>query len=249
MLQCAKQSGGVAELLETTTESERAAMYAKPFDPPSEVISFHSDNGQVRANYPLAFTLTSPPMVTAFPKLTREELNKDAERGINRLDYELDLTMSGAGMAQRAFREWVDGADDLLLDYVFNNQQLVGKKGMTKDQIAVMQKRVFKQRINYKTSKQYPDAMICRTKGLREYPRMPVYDPHSELYPLDVIGGDIVSVVLQYNGAYAKPNTFFGNTWQLIGVQRLGHQDKSDTVDAKSCFQSWDTTNFPAGST
>ena len=249
MLQCAKQSGGVAELLETTTESERAEMYAKPFDPPCAVISFNSDSGQLRANYPLGFTLTSPPMVTAFPKLTREELNKDAERGINRLDYELDLTMSGAGMAQRAFKECVDGADDLLLDHVFNNQQLVGKKGMTRDQLAVMQKRVFKQRINYKTNKQYPDAMICRTKGLREYPRMPIYDPHSQLYPLDVIGGDIVSVVLQYNGAYAKPGTFFGNTWQLIGVQRLGHQDKSDTVDAKSCFQSWDTTNFPAGST
>ena len=61
-----------------------------------------------------------------------------------------------------------------------------------------------------------------------------------------MIGGDIVSVVLQYNGAYAKPGTYFGNTWQLIGVQRLGHSEKSDTVNAVHCFRDWGESTFPS---
>jgi hypothetical protein len=245
MLQSGARQSSIGEFI-ATPHDERAAQYQKAYPSPEEVISFRMDGGVLRADYPVAFTLTSPPMVTCFPKLTKAELEKDQERGINRTDYELDLTMQGAKQAQGAFKDWCDKLDDLLLDYMYANQHLIGKKGYTKDQIAVMQKRSFKARQNLKTNKTYPDAMVCRTKGYREYPRLPVYDQVSAIYPLDVIGGDIVSVVLQYNGAYAKPNTFFGNSWQLIGVQRLGHSEKSDTVDAKQCFRDWNEGTFPS---
>ena len=244
MLSGARQSS-IGEFIRTP-DDERAAQYQKAYPPPEEVISFRHDGAAIRADHAVGFTLTSPPMVTCFPKLTKGELEKDQERGINRTDYELDLTMQGAKMAQSAFKDWLDKLDDLLLDYVYANQQIIGKKGFTKDQIAVMQKRSFKTRQNLKTNKTYPDAMVCRTKGYREYPRFPVYDGHSVIYPLDVISGDILSVVIQYNGAYAKPGTFFGNSWQLIGVQRLGHSEKSDTVDAKQCFRDWGEGAFPS---
>ena len=245
MLQSAGRQSSIGEFIQAPHD-ERAAQYQKPYPSPDEVISFRQDGGTLRADYPVAFTLTSPPMVTCFPKLTKAELDKDQERGINRQDYELDLTMQGAKQAQGAFKDWCDRLDDLLLEYVFANQHLIGKKGYTRDQIAVMQKRSFKTRQNLKTNKTYPDAMVCRTKGYREYPRFPVYDGHSVIYPLDVISGDILSVVIQYNGAYAKPGTFFGNSWQLIGVQRLGHSEKSDTVDAKQCFRDWGEGAFPS---
>ena len=244
MLSGARQSS-IGEFIRTP-DDERAAQYQKAYPPPEDVISFRNDGAAIRADHAVGFTLTSPPMVTCFPKLTKGELEKDQERGINRTDYELDLTMQGAKMAQNAFKDWLDRLDDILLDYVFANQQIIGKKGFTKDQIAVMQKRSFKTRQNLKTNKTYPDAMVCRTKGFREYPRFPVYDGHSVIYPLDVISGDILSVVIQYNGAYAKPGTFFGNSWQLIGVQRLGHSEKSDTVDAKQCFRDWGEGAFPS---
>ena len=244
MLSGARQSS-IGEFIRTP-DDERAAQYQKAYPPPEEVISFRHDGVTIRADHAVGFTLTSPPMVTCFPKLTKGELEKDQERGINRTDYELDLTMQGAKQAQGAFKDWCDKLDDLLLEYVFANQHLIGKKGYTRDQIAVMQKRAFKTRQNLKTNKTYPDAMVCRTKGYREYPRLPVYDQSNAIYPLDVIGGDIVSVVLQYNGAYAKPGTFFGNSWQLIGVQRLGHSEKSDTVNAVHCFRDWGESTFPS---
>ena len=245
MLQSGARQSTIGDFIQTPPD-ERAGLYQKPYPSPDEVITFRQEGGTLRADYPVAFTLTSPPMVTCFPKLTKAELEKDQERGINRTDYELDLTMQGAKQAQGAFKDWCDRLDDLLLEYVFTNQHLIGKKGYTRDQIAVMQKRAFKTRQNLKTNKTYPDAMVCRTKGYREYPRLPVYDQSNAIYPLDVIGGDIVSVVLQYNGAYAKPGTFFGNSWQLIGVQRLGHSEKSDTVNAVHCFRDWSEGTFPS---
>ena len=173
MLQCGARQSTIGDFVQIPPD-ERAGLYQKPYPSPDEVITFRQEGGILRADYPVAFTLTSPPMVTCFPKLTKAELEKDQERGINRTDYELDLTMQGAKQAQGAFKDWCDKLDDLLLEYVFMNQHLIGKKGYTRDQIAVMQKRAFKTRQNLKTNKTYPDAMVCRTKGYREYPRVPV---------------------------------------------------------------------------
>ena len=41
-------------------------------------------------------------------------------------------------------------------------------------------------------------------------------------------------------------SVYFGNTWQLIGVQRLGHSEKSDTVNAVHCFRDWNEGTFPS---
>jgi hypothetical protein len=138
-----------------------------------------------------------------------------------------------------------DKYDDMLLEYVYENQGVLGKKGMTRDQVSFMQKRQFKTRINYKTNKQWPDAMAARTKGLRESTRMPVFDASQGPYLPDVVSGDIVSVVLLYLGPYSKPNNFFGNSWQLIGVQRLGHLERAETVDVEAQFQAFPAEAFP----
>lgn len=212
---------------------------------PEDLVTFAAENGVLKGYYNRPLTVTTPPMVTSFPKLTQADLTKDQERGINSQDFNLDLTMTGATVSQLGFKALMDKYDDMLLDYVFENQGVLGKKGMTRDQVSFMQKRQFKTRINYKTNKQWPDAMAARTKGLRESTRMPVFDASQGPYLPDVVSGDIVSVVLLYLGPYSKPNNFFGNSWQLIGVQRLGHLERAETVDVEAQFQSFPTEAFP----
>lgn len=214
---------------------------------PAKLVTFTTVNGQLGAEFQKPLVLTSPPMVTCFPKLNQQALQRDQDRGINTLDFSLDLTMTGAREPQLDFKAVIDGFDDLLLEYVFANQAIMGKKGMTKDQVEVMQKRAFRSRVNFKTSRVYPDAMSCRTKGLRELTSMPVVDVNNMQYVPDVVGNDIVSVVLVYNGPYAKPNNFFGNSWSLVGVQRLGHMEPKmvEPADVGSAFQPWSPDAFP----
>ena len=214
---------------------------------PAKLVTFTTVNGQLGAEFQKPLVLTSPPMVTCFPKLNQQALARDQDRGINTLDYSLDLTMTGAREPQLDFKAAIDGFDDLLLEYVFANQAIMGKKGMTKDQVEVMQKRAFRSRVNFKTSRVYPDAMSCRTKGLRELTSMPVVDVNNMQYVPDVVGNDIVSVVLVYNGPYAKPNNFFGNSWSLVGVQRLGHMEPKmvEPADVGSAVQPWSPDAFP----
>ena len=214
---------------------------------PAKLVTFTTVNGQLGAEFQKPLVLTSPPMVTCFPKLNQPALARDQDRGINTLDFSLDLTMTGAKEPQLDFKAVIDGFDDLLLEYVFANQAIMGKKGMTKDQVEVMQKRAFRSRVNFKTSRVYPDAMSCRTKGLRELTSMPVVDVNNMQYVPDVVGNDIVSVVLVYNGPYAKPNNFFGNSWSLVGVQRLGHMEPKmvEPADVGSAFQPWSPDAFP----
>ena len=214
---------------------------------PAKLVTFTTVNGQLGAEFQKPLVLTSPPMVTCFPKLSQQALARDQDRGINTLDFSLDLTMTGAREPQTDFKAVIDGFDDLLLEYVFANQAIMGKKGMTKDQVEVMQKRAFRSRVNFKTSRVYPDAMSCRTRGLRELASMPVVDVNNMQYVPDVVGNDIVSVVLVYNGPYAKPNNFFGNSWSLVGVQRLGHMEPKmvEPADVGSAFQPWSPDAFP----
>ena len=214
---------------------------------PAKLVTFTTVNGQLGAEFQKPLVLTSPPMVTCFPKLNQQALQRDQDRGINTLDFSLDLTMTGAREPQLDFKAVIDGFDDLLLEYVFANQAIMGKKGMTKDQVEVMQKRAFRSRVNFKTSRVYPDAMSCRTKGLRDLTSMPVVDVNNMQYVPDVVGNDIVSVVLVYNGPYAKPNNFFGNSWSLVGVQRLGHMEPKmvEPADVGSAFQPWSPDAFP----
>jgi hypothetical protein len=214
---------------------------------PAKLVTFTTVNGQLGAEFQKPLVLTSPPMVTCFPKLNQQALARDQDRGINTLDFSLDLTMTGAREPQLDFKAAIDGFDDLLLEYVFANQAIMGKKGMTKDQVEVMQKRAFRSRVNFKTSRVYPDAMSCRTKGLRDLTSMPVVDVNNMQYVPDVVGNDIVSVVLVYNGPYAKPNNFFGNSWSLVGVQRLGHMEPKmvEPADVGSAFQPWSPDAFP----
>ena len=214
---------------------------------PAKLVTFTTVNGQLGAEFQKPLVLTSPPMVTCFPKLNQQALARDQDRGINTLDFSLDLTMTGAREPQLDFKAAIDGFDDLLLEYVFANQAIMGKKGMTKDQVEVMQKRAFRSRVNFKTSRVYPDAMSCRTKGLRDLTSMPVVDVNNMQYVPDVVGNDIVSVVLLYNGPYAKPNNFFGNSWSLVGVQRLGHMEPKmvEPADVGSAFQPWSPDAFP----
>jgi hypothetical protein len=198
------------------------------------------------ANFSRPLVLTSPPMVTCFPKLTQDALARDQERGINSQDFSLDLTMTGAREPQSRFKTIIDAFDDMLLDYVYENQAIMGKKGMTRDQVEVMQKRAFRSRVNFKTSKVYPDSMACRTKGMRDLARVPIYDVNNAPYAAEVGGHDIVSVVLVYHGPYAKPNNFFGNSWSLAGVQRLGHMEPVETIDPGGNFKAWGADAFPA---
>ena len=155
---------------------------------PAKPVTFTTVNGQLGAEFQKPLVLTSPPMVTCFPKLSQQALARDQDRGINTLDFSLDLTMTGAREPQLDFKAAIDGFDDLLLEYVFANQAIMGKKGMTKDQVEVMQKRAFRSRVNFKTSRVYPDAMSCRTKGLRELTSMPVVDVNNMQYVPDVVG-------------------------------------------------------------
>ena len=186
---------------------------------PATLVKFVADQGFLTANWLRPLKLVSPAMVTAFPRLKEET---DAEGNLRAA--ELDLTMKGAGEAQETFRLFMDRLDDQLLDFMYANQNLLGKKGLTREQVQMSQRRLFKTRISTKTGRQYPDACVVRYKG-RDGP-LQVVD--KDLNPIDLekdpeaIGfNTIVRAILKYSGGYCRGGAF-GNSWELICVQVLG---------------------------
>jgi hypothetical protein len=206
----------------------------------TKYVDFTVEQGTPRAQYTRPLEVVSPHMITCFPKLTESQMQQgtgDSNNNNNRL--ELDITMKGAKAAQEQFRKLIDGFDDHLFEFVFANQGTIlpGKK-YTKDQLSMMHKRQFKQRVSVRNGRSYPDAMNCRFKGAPGT-RCPVIDQNlEEADPEWVQYNSVVRAGLRYNGCYMRAG-FFGNSWELTCVQYLGqHTDTSNhqAVDASTLF-------------
>jgi hypothetical protein len=172
-------------------------------------------------HYQRPLQICSPPMNTMFPKLTLEQMSSST---IQLKSPELDITMKGAGPTQEAFRVWMDRVDNLLLDHMFHNQQELGKVGLTKDQVAMMQKRCFRSRISTKTGKTYSDAMACRQRNVAWSDGnggVPVYDVEGQPHAIELRMNDTVSVCLSYQGCYIRSGQYFGNVWNLVCVMYI----------------------------
>ena len=96
-----------------------------------------------------------PAMVTAFPCLVDMT---DTEGNVK--PPEIDLTMKGTGEPQEHFKGFMDTLDEHLCVFMMDNQALLGKKGLTLDQVGMAQHNLFKTHISTKTGRQYPDAMV-----------------------------------------------------------------------------------------
>lgn len=204
---------------------------------PSKYVEFSIEQGAPRAQYMRPLEVVSPHMITCFPKLTEAQIQQGGHG--DRASFELDITMKGANQAQEQFRKLIDGFDDHLFEFMFKNQETIlpGKK-YTRDQLSMMHKRQFKQRVSVRNGRSYPDAMNCRFKG-PQGTKVPVMDQNlQEADPEWVQYNSVVRVGLRCNGCYMRAG-FFGNSWELTCMQYLGqHTDTSNhnAVDASTLF-------------
>lgn len=126
-------------------------------------------------------------------------------------------------MEQIAFKDWIDKIDDMLLEWMTANQGQLGKANLTRDQVAMMQKRGFKSRVSNRTGKSYPEAMTVRYKASAfGSDEVLVWDREGNPYTKEIQMNDIVAVIMKYEGCYVKPGQYFGNSWTLMGVLFLG---------------------------
>ena len=202
---------------------------------PATLVKFVADQGFLSANWLRPLKLVSPAMVTAFPRLKEET---DAEGNLRAA--ELDLTMKGAGEAQETFRLFMDRLDDQLLDFMYANQNLLGKKGLTREQVQMSQRRLFKTRISTKTGRQYPDAMVVRYKN-KETP-LSVVDKDLTVLDINdpgVIGfNSIVRAVVQFSGSYCRGGAY-GNSFELVCVQVLGSCAVTSATDFQAASEAF----------
>ena len=208
---------------------------------PCTLVTYHIDQGHIQADFLRPFSITTPGMVTCFPKLTPELAVPGYEDpGIGPpCPPEIDLTLKGAQALQHEFKAFMDRLDDKLLDFVCDNQTVLGKTGLNRTQVEMMMKQQFRPCVSIKTGKSYPDALTCRYKS-KDHP-LQVVD--TDLNPIDLhqnpnaIGyNDIIRVGMRYNGSYVRGG-HFGNSWEMLCVQHLGHTDNAPTCEAAEFFQ------------
>lgn len=188
---------------------------------PAELVEYLVDKGQLRTQWLRPMQMLSPPMLTAFPRLSGHTDDHGNDK-----PPEIDITMRGAGELQEKFKSFMDKLDNHLLNFMQKNQALLGKAGLTKEGLASLQRPLFKTRISAKTGKQYPDAMVLRFKGRDGTPLIVV---GTDGQPIEIkedgssaiCFNSIVRVSLRFSGSYCKAG-FFGNSFELTGVQLLG---------------------------
>ena len=205
---------------------------------PTTLVMFCLDQGHVHADFLRPLCVTSPGMVTCFPKLIPEAHQAYEGAGTNERPPEMDLTMKGARTEQQQFKAFMDGLDDLLLEFVFQHQTVVGKAGLSCSQIEMMMKRQFRPRVSIKMGKQYPDALTCRYK-VKDHPMQVVDFKCKEINlaanPTAVAYNDIVRVAMRYNGAYIRGGSF-GNSWEMLCCQVVGHAENQVTCEPVEYF-------------
>ena len=139
---------------------------------PTNLVKFRIENGHIITDYMHLFHVTTPGMVTCFPKLVPEiSLHTYKENAVPNCPPEIDLMMKGAGTEQNKFKAFMDKLDDALLNFVVNHQNVLGKanNSLTRAQVEMMMKCQFCPHVSIKTSKTYPDVQTCRYK-CKEHP-------------------------------------------------------------------------------
>jgi hypothetical protein len=199
---------------------------------PKTLVTYRADHGSLWTDWFRPLGLMSPAMITCFPRL----VNNVDDAG-NPKAPELDLTMRGAQDPQNQFRQFMDRLDEHLLNFMEEHQSLLGKKGLTREQVRMAQRTLFKTRISAKTRKQYADAITLRYKNRDGVP-LPVVDEN--LAPIDIEErpdaieyNSVVRVMLKFSGSYCKSG-HFGNSFELMAVQLLGSANVKEDKSALS---------------
>jgi len=110
------------------------------------VIQFTANQGNLDTHFLCPLTIMTPAMVTAFPRLVD---TTDPEGNVK--PPEIDLTMKGGREPQEHFKVFMDALDEHLCLFMMDNQALLGKKGLTLDQVGMAQRNLFKTHISTKT--------------------------------------------------------------------------------------------------
>jgi len=182
------------------------------------------------ANPASSFTVRfcAPAFVTRFPRMTVERPETEDPKEYKKLSYSVDLTMKGAGPIQHAFKELLDHMDNSLLDFVVEEQHLLGEAGKSRAQIEGMQNRLFRTRVSPKTGQQYDDAFQPRAKAFTKHGKawyknsIAQFDAEGNPTTEEIFPGQVVQCFIRYDGVYCNAAIGFGHSFTLLAVKNLG---------------------------
>ena len=177
--------------------------------------------------FPMKIHLFTPPLVTNFPKLGPDcvpSWSGKNDNGQEANKQEIDLSMKGANASQFEFKRWMDLFDDVLLNWVHQNQRFVGKSSESKEAIKAMQKRAFRKRVSLKTGQEYPDSWTIRCPKFNSdgtFNQIQIFNSAGGLYDQPVKFNDVLQASIRYDGIFVRPG-MFGHSWTLISIKNFG---------------------------
>ena len=98
---------------------------------PETLVTFVADGGSIQTQFAKPLQIVSPPMITCFPKLggivPSNEPDATYAQGSDPHPPKIDITLKGAELPQNQFKEWMDKLDDVLLHFVYQNQNILAR--------------------------------------------------------------------------------------------------------------------------
>jgi hypothetical protein len=197
--------------------------------------------------------LCTPAFITRFPRLVVDYPETDDPKEYKKLTFSVDLTMQGASTLQHEFKALLDFMDDSLLDFIVDNQHLLGEAGKSREKIEGMQNKLFRTRVSPKSGRQFDDSFQPRAKAFTKHGKnwyknsVAQFDiegnpTHEEIEP-----GQVVQTFIRYDGVYCNAAIGFGHSFTLLAVKNLGDPSVYDPTvgnedNATSFFEFPDVT-------
>ena len=194
----------------------------------------------------------TPACVTNWPRLTGDG-NFGTMWGptdANKAKFTLDLTDSeingSANDNYAKFATILNNIDDKLLDFVHNNQlRLLGRKNLTREEVAMLQIRTVRPKYDKVSGQPLGNSIQATTAkygwdglGGRVERRINICDRHGKVIPDGTVApGDVVAATIYANQVYTGVGgDKFGIHWSMEDVSVVCQRSKLDTKTSVPAF-------------
>ena len=178
--------------------------------------------------------MCTPTFITRFPRLAVDYPETDDPKEFKKLTLSVDLTMQGAGPVQHEFKALLDLLDSTLLDFVVENQHLLGKVDEKPEKLQGLQNRLFRTRVSPKSGRQFDDSFQPRCKAFTKFGKswckntVAQFDAEGNPTTEDIVPGQIIQTYIRYDGMYCNAAIGFGHSFTLLAVKNLGDPSPYD---------------------